>query len=663
MHWVGVGGIRVALADAPPRIAILRSGWALASVTPDAADFYGTHPVPMPRDHLPGPTPQGSPARPAGGERERPRRPERPTRRERPRKQWGGDRRTRAMPIVPGPVTDRRVAMARMAIIVTVTAWLGYLVTWFSEDFFRPGYENAVARAEAVLYLVIVTMLTVSALAYLLSRLGFFYRTRTHHRGSRAILDQFFDTTTPTLTTIIPSYQEDERVIRNTLLSAALQEYPGKRVVLLIDDPFTPQTAAARDLLGSARALPGQVERLLAGPAGRFAGALDAFEAGRRRGEPLGLGSMIGLASCYDEAAGWLERLAAGQETVDHTDAFFANEVVLRLAGSLRSIMAALLASADEGVVLEEQMFRRLYRRLVWTFRAEVTSFERKKYVSLSHEPNKAMNLNSYLGLMGGSYREVHTVGGLALVRTRAGGALDVPDPDYVVTLDADSVLLPEYCLRLVHLLEQGEYRDMAIAQTPYSAFPGSATRVERIAGATTDLKYMVHQGLTYYDATFWVGANAVIRKRALDAIGETLYLGDWEIRRYIRDRTVIEDTESTLDMGIHGWGLFNVPERMSYSATPPDFGSLCIQRRRWANGGLLILPKLRRQSRARRAAGQRTRFAELFLRCNYMGSICWSSLSLLVLVAFPFNTSLISPLLAFVALPYFLAMASDLRY
>ena len=45
-----------------------------------------------------------------------------------------------------------------------------------------------------------------------------------------------------------------------------------------------------------------------------------------------------------------------------------------------------------------------------------------------------------------------------------------------------------------------------------------------------------------------------------------------------------------------------------------------------------------------------------MFLRCNYMGSICWSSLSLLVLVAFPFNTSLISPLLAFVALPYFLA-------
>ena len=102
------------------------------------------------------------------------------------RKQWGGDRRTRALPMVPEPVSDRRVALARLAIIITVTAWLGYLITWFFEDFFHPGYETAVDRAESVLYLLIVTLLTVSALAYLLSRLGFFYRTRTHHRASPA---------------------------------------------------------------------------------------------------------------------------------------------------------------------------------------------------------------------------------------------------------------------------------------------------------------------------------------------------------------------------------------------------------------------------------------------------------------------------------------------
>jgi hypothetical protein len=96
------------------------------------------------------------------------------------------------------------------------------------------------------------------------------------------------------------------------------------------------------------------------------------------------------------------------------------------------------------------------------------------------------MNLNGYLGLMGGSYREVQTVTGTALAACEPGICeLSIADPDYVATLDADSVLLAEYCLRLVHLLEQNEYREMAIAQTPYSAFPGSATRLERIADAT----------------------------------------------------------------------------------------------------------------------------------------------------------------------------------
>ena len=75
-------------------------------------------------------------------------------------------------------------------------------------------------------------------------------------------------------------------------------------------------------------------------------------------------------------------------------------------------------------------------------------------------------------------------------------GSIVIPDADYLLTLDADSVLLPEYCLRLVYLLEQPENFRLAVAQTPYSAFPGSSTRMERLAGATTDLQHIVHQGM-----------------------------------------------------------------------------------------------------------------------------------------------------------------------
>ena len=48
-------------------------------------------------------------------------------------------------------------------------------------------------------------IVTASSLAYLLSRLGYFYRTRSHHRTSRAVLERFYDVTSPTLTIGRPS--------------------------------------------------------------------------------------------------------------------------------------------------------------------------------------------------------------------------------------------------------------------------------------------------------------------------------------------------------------------------------------------------------------------------------------------------------------------------
>ena len=332
------------------------------------------------------------------------------------------------------------------------------------------------------------------------------------------------------------------------------------------------------------------------------------------------------------------------------------------IADDFASVRDALLIGADRGQGLPRRRMVQLHRRLAWTFRAEITWFERKLYASLSHEANKAMNLNSYIGLMGRSFEPKHTAAGVVLEPAGSSGSISIPDADFLLTLDADSVLLPEYCLRLVHLMLQPENQRMAVAQTPYSAFRGSATRMERLAGATTDLQHIVHQGMSYHDATFWVGANAVIRKRALEDIVEVEYSRGHEIRRYVQDRTVIEDTESSLDLAVHGWWLLNYPERLSYSATPPDFGALAIQRRRWANGGLLILPKLWLNARERTKRGEHGSRSQWMLRVNYMASTCWSSLGLLFLLAFPFNSRLLSPLVVIAAAPYFLAMASDLH-
>jgi cellulose synthase/poly-beta-1,6-N-acetylglucosamine synthase-like glycosyltransferase len=578
------------------------------------------------------------------------------------RRQWGSDTHKDPMPAIPVPVTDRTIAIGRFAIVATVIAWATFVTVLFIEEFVQGRAFTRQFGVEAIVYVVLMTLLTASAVAYLTARLGFFYRARDHWRVPRADLERAFAEAAPSLTVLVPSYQEEGRVVRMTLLSAALQEYPGLRVVLLVDDAPDVRYTRPRALLAAARALPAEVSELLAGPATRYRQAQDRFRDVHAAGGAVRLKEMHALAGLYEDAVSWLGALAAAHPRVDHSDDFFRDHVIGRLAGDLSLTARALRSAAAEGATLAVARLEQLHARLVSIFTAELSSFERKRYVSLSHEANKAMNLNSYIGLMGRRFHDVPTPAGRALVPAE-DGATAFPDSDYILTLDADSVLLPEYCIRLVHLLEQSEHRRIAVAQTPYSSYPGSATRLERIAGATTDLQHIVHQGMTYYDATFWVGANAVLRKRALEEIVDVRHQGGWEIRRYVQDRTVIEDTDSSIDLRIHGWQLLNYPERLSYSSTPPDFGALCIQRRRWANGGLLILPKLRRQARAQSRRGEEKRFGEYFLRVNYMASIAWSTLALLVLLVYPFNDQILNPVLVFVALPYFLMVAADLRY
>jgi cellulose synthase (UDP-forming) len=585
-----------------------------------------------------------------------------PTRHEpkRMRRQWGTERTSGAAPIMHPIPSRSAMSGARFALFLTVAAWLAYFVEQVRRYVDHP--YGARGTIEAVVYMLLVSLLTLSAVAYLVARLGHLQRTRSHRRVPRAVIDALFDVSNPTLTAIIPSYKEECRVIRQTLLSAALQEFPNIRVVLLIDDPPNTTDPDAMRQLTEARALPAEIALMLDAPRRRFEHALDTYET-TPTGESVRAEDIGRLASCYDDAAGVLREWAEAEEITDHVDAFLVDEVILGIAVDLETVAGALRDALASDAEISQARMRRLYRRLVWIFRAEISSFERKRFASLSHEPNKAMNLNSYLGLMGGRYRIRETPNGAIHLPVRGGAFdLEVPDPDYVLTLDADSMLLPEYCLRLVSYMERDENKDVAIVQTPYSAFRGAPTRIERISGATTDLQHIVHQGLTHYDATFWVGANAILRKPALDTLMTEESHNGFVLRQYIEDRTVIEDTESSIDMRMHGWRLENYPERLSYSATPPDLGALCVQRERWADGGLLVLPRLFALARMRAGRSWRALAGEMFLRLSYLASITWASAGLWLLLFYPFDQKLLSRYAVLTALPYFVALSTDLR-
>ncbi|MBW2257380.1 MAG: glycosyltransferase family 2 protein, partial [Deltaproteobacteria bacterium] len=194
---------------------------------------------------------------------------------------------------------------------------------------------------------------------------------------------------------------------------------------------------------------------------------------------------------------------------------------------------------------------------------------------------------------------------------------------------------------------------------TPYHTYPGAPGMLERVAGATTDIQYLIHQGFTHFRATFWVGANALLRRTALEDIRVHDQERGFQIVRFIEDRTVIEDTESTIDLIARGWRLHNYPRSMSYSATPTDFGSLLIQRRRWANGGLIILPKLFRY--LLRLPWRPRTFAEGAIRFYYLASLTLANIGMLAILLYPFDAAPRSLWAPLAAVPYFYLYGRDL--
>ncbi|WP_207063488.1 glycosyltransferase family 2 protein [Motiliproteus sp. SC1-56] len=510
-------------------------------------------------------------------------------------------------------------------------------------------------------FAVIVGALVYGGLVYQLARLSYLKRAKRHRRASRANLEAVFDQPdAPPLAILVPSYKEEPRVVLATLLSAVLQEYPNRRVTLLIDDPPTAHTSHDAALLEEARSLPMRICQMLAEPAAQFSAALDGFEQRRAAGDVDVCEERQRLVGLYRRASLWFGATREQWHCEDHADQLFCSQVLARQALALASRAAELSREAPSDARFDVNQVAREYRRLASLFNVKIDSFERKHFANLSHEPNKAMNLNSYIGIMGSHLRYVESPQGTLLEACPAEEAdLSVADAEFLITLDADSIIVPDYGLRLIHEMQKPANTRLAVVQTPYSAVPGAPGVLERVAGATTDIQYIIHQGFTGWGSTFWVGANALLRKEALEAIAEEYDERGFTVRRYIQDRTVIEDTESSIDLIDRGWQLHNYPERLAFSATPPDFGSLLIQRRRWANGGLIILPKL--LAFLGRGPGRLRKLPQAFMRIHYLASIALVNTGLLIVLALPLTDNIQSLWLPLTALPYFALYSRDL--
>ncbi len=517
-------------------------------------------------------------------------------------------------------ITKIAIALATLVIVGTIN---------FLANSIYDSYTSGTTAEliESIVYAVCMFFVGYGSMFYLLCIYGAHKRALSYAHPSAEEMESLYDLKqAPSMTVIIPSYKEERKVNLQTMLSAALAEYPEKNVVLLIDDPYQPANAEDAERLEVARNIPKQLQKMFDEQRAIYAKEIELFRSRAKKDSLSAKSEYVRLAKNFEKIAEWLFNLQSeisdgnAIEEIHFADRFFINKILQTPAINHLEFAKALKAKANSEIEADKVYLRRQYNRLIGLFSVNFSSFERKRYANLSHEANKAMNLNSYIGLIGKSFKEMHTNSGIILVECANDEKFDlqIPDSKYVNTIDADTIMTHDYFLKFVPIMEKPENTRLAVLQSPCSSFEGCDNLIEYVAGAYIDSQFRMHQGYSYWNASYWVGANAMLRKEALDNIRESRIENGHEVYIYIQDRTLIEDTESSIDLVYKGWKLLNYPERLTFSATPSDFGSLLIQRRRWANGGILILPKLFRYFLNSKKTADL--FKELYFRFSYLG-------------------------------------------
>ena len=150
---------------------------------------------------------------------------------------------------------------------------------------------------------------------------------------------------------LVPSYKEQIPVVMQTIMSAALSEYPNRRITLLLDDP---PLCSGADLLtlSATRELVAELNETLAVAADRFrVAARDYFERASLGTVVISRERQI-IGTLFDDAATVVQALGRryaelSQPAFAHADELFAREVIDRLVREYRE-RAALLRNREE---------------------------------------------------------------------------------------------------------------------------------------------------------------------------------------------------------------------------------------------------------------------------------------------------------------------------
>jgi cellulose synthase (UDP-forming) len=176
---------------------------------------------------------------------------------------------------------------------------------------------------------------------------------------------------------------------------------------------------------------------------------------------------------------------------------------------------------------------------------------------------------------------------------------------EFVVTLDADHILKPQFLQRVVPYfftfnLELGKYisNRTAFVQTPqdFHNLPKGDP-----FGHSAHLFYgPIQQGKDGLNAAFYTGTNAILRREALMSVGikrfsrklrrNQEYIDQFELIGALATNSITEDMNTAMHLHANGWRSVYHNELLAEGLAPDDLGSTLKQRLRWAQGTIQVL-------------------------------------------------------------------------
>ncbi|MBV9448652.1 MAG: glycosyltransferase [Streptosporangiaceae bacterium] len=186
-------------------------------------------------------------------------------------------------------------------------------------------------------------------------------------------------------------------------------------------------------------------------------------------------------------------------------------------------------------------------------------------------------------------------------------------DADFVLTMDADHMALPEFLERTL-----GYFDDPSVAfvQTPQSFHNTKTLLFRRAYGkqakwSESNVFYKtILPAKNGYNASIYVGTSAVLRRAALDDVGG------------FATGTVTEDIHTSLRMHAKGWRSVFLPEPLAFGLEAQSLKEFYQQRRRWALGALTLLLRSSDSPVRRRGLTLSQRLSYLDSTLSHLGGV-----------------------------------------